>query len=93
MGSGTGIPTISSLVSGELQFFIELHVENCVIRCFKCFSNVLLRLKPRAFDFSTSSLSKYNTTFPLFPIVFASARAQMEVLCFKSGLLAGTLIS
>jgi hypothetical protein len=36
------------------------------------FSNVLLRLKPRGFDFATSSLSKYKTTFPLVPIAFAS---------------------
>jgi len=38
--------------------FTELHVENCVIRCFKWFSNVFERLKPNSFDFSTNSLSK-----------------------------------
>jgi len=65
-----------------------LHCENCVIRCFKWFSKVLLRLKPRAFDFATSSLSKYNTTLPFVPIAFASARKRMDVLCFKFGLIA-----
>jgi hypothetical protein len=35
--------------------FIELTFENCVIKCFKWFSNVLLRFKPRLRDFSTNS--------------------------------------
>ena len=58
----------------EEMLFSELHVENCVIRCFKWFSKVLLRLKPRAFDFATRSLSKYNTKFLLVVIANASAR-------------------
>jgi len=63
-----------------------LRVENCVIWCFKWFSKVLLRLKPRDLDFSTRFLSKYNTTFPLVPNAFASARAQMKVPCYMFGL-------
>jgi hypothetical protein len=39
----------------ELKLFSELTVENCVIRCFKWFSKVLLRFKPRLRDFSMSS--------------------------------------
>jgi hypothetical protein len=45
-------------------------------------SKVLLRLKPRAFDFATNSLSKYKTKLPLVPIAFASVRKRMEVLCY-----------
>ena len=69
----------------ESEVFAGLHVENCVIRCFRWFPNVLLRLKPRVFDFSTSSLSKYNTTFRLFDITNASAGMRGEVLCYKFG--------
>jgi hypothetical protein len=56
----------------ESEVFAELRCENCVIRCFKWFSNVLLRLKPSSFDFETNSLSKYNTTFLLVLIANAS---------------------
>jgi len=45
----------------RIQLFAELNVENCVIKCFKWFSKVLLRLKPRAFDFSAKSLLRYKT--------------------------------
>ena len=69
----------------ESEVFAELHCENFVIKCFKWFSKVLLRFKPRDFDFATSSLSKYNTTFPLFPIAFASACKRMELLCYMFG--------
>jgi hypothetical protein len=72
----------------ESTLFTELHVENCVINCFKWFSKVLLRLKPRDLDFSTKSLSRYNTTLPLVPIAFASEGMLGKDLCFKSGLLA-----
>jgi hypothetical protein len=40
-----------------------------VISCFKWFSTVFERLKPRLRVFSTSSLSKYNTTFLLLFIL------------------------
>jgi len=40
-----------------------------VISCFKWFSTVFERLKPRLRVFSTSSLSKYNTTFLLLLIL------------------------
>jgi hypothetical protein len=66
----------------KLELFSELRVENCVVRCFRWFSTVLLRLKPRAFDFSTRSLSKYKTTFRLFDIAFASARKQGRCLLY-----------
>jgi hypothetical protein len=66
---------------------VESHFENCVIKCFKWFSKVLLRLKPRDFDFAMRSLSRYKTTFPLFPIAFASTRKRREVLCYMFGLL------
>jgi hypothetical protein len=36
------------------KLFTELLVEKCVIRCFKWFSNVLLKLKPSSLDFSTN---------------------------------------
>ena len=57
-----------------------------MIKCFKWFSKVLLRLKPRDFDFATSSSSKYNTTFLLVPIAFASEGMRREALCYKFGL-------
>jgi len=66
----------------ELKLVTELHVENCVIRCFKWFSKVLLRLKPNSFDVATDSLSNYNTTLPFLVIAFACAQAQREVLVF-----------
>ncbi len=69
----------------ESELSAELNVENCVVRCFKWFSKVLLRLKPRDFDFATSSLSKYKTKLPLVPIANASARKQREDLCYKLG--------
>jgi len=68
-----------------LKLFIELKVGKCVIRCFKWFSNVLLRLKPRDLDFSTSSLSKYKTRFRLVPIAFTSKGKRREVQCYKFG--------
>jgi hypothetical protein len=58
---------------------------SCKINCIKWFSKVLLRLKPRDFDFSTRSLSKYRTTFPLFPIANAIEGMRGEVLCYKFG--------
>jgi hypothetical protein len=54
-GSNPGSPILFIPFRVELTLFTELNDENCVISCFKWFSNVLLRLKPRAFDFSTSS--------------------------------------
>ena len=64
-GSNPGSPTT---LSDDSKLFSELHGENCVIELFKLFSNVLLKLRPNSFDFSISSLSKYNTTFLLFDI-------------------------
>jgi hypothetical protein len=66
-----------------LKLFSGLHVENCVIRCFKWFSKVLLRLKPRDFDFATRSLSKYNTKLPFLAIANASEgiRGEFYVIC------------
>ena len=80
---GTGSPTILSLFSVDSKLFTELSVENWVIRCFKWFSNVLLRLKPNSFDFPPSSLSRYRTTFPLDPIAFAPERNRRKffVIC------------
>ena len=87
-GSNPGSPILFIPFRVELTLFTELHVENCVVSCFKWFSNVLLRLKPNSLDFSTRSLSKYNTTLPLIPIAFAPARERMEVHCYKFGHLA-----
>jgi hypothetical protein len=84
-GSNPGSPTISSLFSGKIQLFTELHAEKFGIRCFKWFSNVLLRLKPKDLDFATNSLSKYNTTLPFVVIAFASARKRMEFQCYMFG--------
>jgi hypothetical protein len=56
-GSNPGSPILFIPLSVKLSLFTELHIENCVINCFRWFSNVLLRLKPRDFDFSTNSLS------------------------------------
>ena len=75
-------PHQTPLLLVESKVFAELHVENCVIRCFKWFSKVLLRLKPKAFDFSTRSLSKYNTTLPFVPIAFASEGMRWAFLCY-----------
>jgi hypothetical protein len=58
---------------------------NCVISCFKWFSNVLLRLKPSACDFSTSSLSMYKTKLCLFlKCIYTRGRAK-GVLCYMFG--------
>ena len=46
-----------------------------MISCFKWFSTVFERLKPRLCVFSTSSLSKYNTTFLLLLILHLPPRA------------------
>ena len=40
-----------------------------MISCFKWFSTVFERLKPNSRVFSTSSLSRYNTTFLLLLIL------------------------
>jgi hypothetical protein len=57
-----------------------------VISCFKLFSTVFERLKPRLRVFSTSSLSKYNTTFLLFFILHSHpSGCKGEVLCYKFG--------
>jgi hypothetical protein len=74
-GSNPGSPILSNPFRVELMLFNELPVENCIINCFKWFSNVLLRLKPSSFDFSTRSLSRYNTTLPLF-VNYICTRAQ-----------------
>jgi len=66
-----------------------LHVNNCVISCFKWFSKVLLRLKPRDLDFATRSLSKYKTTFLLFDIAYASEGVYWHFLCYMFGYLEG----
>ncbi len=75
----------SSFFKVEMKLFVELLVEICVIRFFKWFSNVLLRLKPRDFDFSTSFLSKYNTTLPFIVIAYASEGVHWQVLCYMFG--------
>jgi len=59
--------------------------ENCMVSCFKWFSNVFERLKPRSRDFSTSSLSKYSTTFLLLLIALTPERMRWDVQCYKSG--------
>ena len=51
-----GPPT--STFSLFLLLFTELTFENCVNNCFKWFSKVLLKLKPRLCVFSTNSLSR-----------------------------------
>ena len=84
-GSNPGSPIISILFLRELKLFAELKVEYCVIRFFKWFSKVLLRLKPSSLDFSTSSLSKYKTTFLLFDVTNASEGKRMDGLCYKCG--------
>jgi hypothetical protein len=66
LGSGTGSPTISFLFSRELKLFSELQVEYRIIKRFKWFSNVLLRLKPRFRLFNEVSIDVENK------IVFAS---------------------
>jgi len=68
-----------------LKFFNELQIDNWIIRCFKWFSKVLLRFKPSSFDFSTRSLSKYNTTFRFVVIANASEGKRMEELCYMFG--------
>jgi hypothetical protein len=71
------------LVKSEL--FSGLHVENCVVRCFKWFSKVLLRLKPRDLDFATNSLSTYSTKLCLFlKCVYTRGHAGV-VLCYMFG--------
>jgi hypothetical protein len=74
-----------TFLSVESRLFTELHVENCVIKCFKWFSKVLLRLMPSSLDFSTNSLSRYNTTLPLVPIAFASVRMRGVILYYMFG--------
>jgi len=70
----------------ESKFFIELRVENSVIRCFKWFSNVLLRLKPSSFDFEIVIYRDIELHYP-FSIAFASEGKRKEFLCYKSDLL------
>jgi hypothetical protein len=50
----------------DSQLFSVETCENCVVSCFKWFSNVFERLKPRSRDFSISSLSTYRTRLCLF---------------------------
>jgi hypothetical protein len=52
-----------------------LAFENRVISCFKRFSKVFDRLKPRLRVFSTSSLSRYSATFFLLVILRLHPRA------------------
>jgi len=59
--------------------------ENCVVSCFKWFSNVFERLKPNSRDFSTNSLSIYNTRLCLLLIALAPERMRGEDLCYKFG--------
>ena len=77
----SGSAHFSSLLIAESTLYTELHDENCVIRCFKWFSNVFERLKPNSFDFSTNSLSRYNTTFPFWAIANAPEGTRLEELC------------
>jgi hypothetical protein len=81
-GSNPGSPITFSVDS---KWFIELHVENSVIRCFKWFSKVLLGLKPNSLDFSTNSLSKYKTKLCLFGIAYAPEGKRGDVQCYISG--------
>jgi hypothetical protein len=46
-----------------------------VVSCFKWFSTVFERLKPNSRVFSTSSLSRYNTTFLLLFILHSHPSA------------------
>jgi len=82
---GRASPILFIPFSVELTLFTELNVENCVIKCFKWFSNVLLRLKPSSSDFSTRSLSRYNTTLRFVAIAFASEGLRGEFPCYKCG--------
>ena len=70
------------IVPFEYTIFSVFMTENCVIRCFKWFSNVLLRLKPRSLDSLMVSLSRYKTKLLLFEITFAPARKQRDILCY-----------
>lgn len=66
-----------------------------MIRCFKCFSNILDKLKPNSFVFETNSLSRYNTTLLLFDIcicicIGAIARG---AVCYKFGAVMTKLLN
>ena len=50
-GSNPGSPTTVIMFLVELALFAELHINNCVIKFFKWFSNVLVRLKLKDLDF------------------------------------------
>ena len=66
-------------------FSVLLH-ENCVISCFKWFSKVLLRLKPRSLDSLIISLSRYKTKLLLFDNCICTRAEGRGVLCYKFGL-------
>ena len=78
----------SSFFKVDLKLFTGFIVEYCVIRCFKWFSKVFERLKPRDLDFSMRFLSKYSTTFLLVPIAYASEGIGGDVLRYMFGHLA-----
>jgi hypothetical protein len=80
---GRASPILFIPFSVELKLFTELNVENCFIKRFKWFSNVLLRLKPSSLDYSTRSLSKYNTTLPFVVNAFAFEGLRGEFPCYK----------
>ena len=77
----------ASFFKVESALFAGLSVEICVIRCFKWFSKVFERLKPRALDFVVRSLSRYNTAFLLFDIANVSEGMRRDVLCYMFDLL------
>jgi hypothetical protein len=49
------------IIHGKVISIYLIAIENCIIKCFNLFSNVLLKLKPNSFDFSTNSLSKNSS--------------------------------
>ena len=65
----------------ESTLLAELQVENLVIRSFKWFSNVLLRLKPRSLDFWMISFSRYKTRLVLFVNCNSTRADAMGGLC------------
>jgi hypothetical protein len=85
VGSNPASPILFIPFSVELTLFTELNVENWIIKCFKWFANVLLRLKPSSSNFSTRALSRYNTTLCFVAIVFASEGLRGKFPCYKCG--------
>ena len=69
----------------ESAVFSIFSCENCVISCFKWFSKVLLRLKPRSLDFRMVSLSRYKTKLALFDNSICTRAETRDFLCYMCG--------